>query len=607
MEQVIRSYYPTTSPPKNEDELRSLYLSLLDGKRVLLILDNASDDRQVRPLLPPSSCDVLITSRRKFALPGQIVLDLDVFSQDEAVEFLSNVYKPNSSPDECNDEREVWNEIARLCGRLPLALRTAGSLLVNTQDLRPSQYVEELRDELGRLERLGNEGVDLDVRASFNLSYVRLSPKTASVFQRISVFPADFDYIAEEYICEDKDHTHLSDLVRWSFVEFKKSEGRYHLHDLVRLFAAEKLAEEGGKAGRSNAFQRHAEYFGDVLSSATEMYENGEALAGLRRFDQERMNIEAGWAWAKRNLASNNTAASICNAILDRPYLLELRMRPLERISWLETALAAARQLKDKRMDGVHLGNIGLAYADLGEARKAIDYYEQALAIAREIGNRQNEGTCLGRQGQACSDLGEPRKAIEYHEHALAIARDIGDRRSEAYWLGDLGVAYSNLGDSRKAIGYYEHALAIARDIGDRKGEGIWLGYLGVANSDLGEPRKAIGYYEHALAIACDIGDRRCEGIWLGDLGIAHSNLGEPRKVIGYYEQALAIARDIGDRRSEAYWLSNLGNIFYGQGQREKAMETTKAAYEIFSQIESPSAEQARKKLAEWQGDNSQK
>jgi tetratricopeptide (TPR) repeat protein len=511
-------------------------------------------------MLPPSSCDVLITSRRKFALPGLIVLDLDVFSQDEAVEFLSNVYKPNSSPDEHKDEREVWNEIARLCGRLPLALRTAGSLLANTQDLRPSQYVKELGDELGRLERLGNEGVDLDVRASFNLSYVRLSPKTARVFQKISVFPADFDYRAEEYICEDKDHTHLSELVRWSFVEFKKEEGRYHLHDLVRLFAAEKLEDEGGKAGRNDAFQRHAEYFRDVLSLATEIYENGDALAGLRRFDLERINIEAGWAWAKRNLASNNTAASICNAILDRPYLLELRMHPQERISWLKTALSAARQLKNNRMEGVHLGNLGLAFAALGDARKAIEYYEQALMISREIGDRRGEGKRLGNLGLAYFHLGETRKAIEYYEQALKISREIRDRRGEGKRLGNLGLAYSDLGETHKAIEYHEQALRISREIGDRSGEAADLGNLGRAYSDLGETRKAIELYEQSLAISREIGDRICEG----------------------------------------YALFNMSLAFYELDERDHGIDFAKSALETFEQIKSPVANQVRHQLAEW-------
>ena len=109
-------------------------------------------------------------------------------------------------------------------------------------------------------------------------------------------------------------------------------------------------------------------------------------------------------------------AASICNAFLNWPYLLELRMHPRVRISWLETALAASWQLKDQSKESVHLCNLGNAYVDLGEASKAIEYYEQALTIDREIGNRRSEGAALGNLGIAYEDLGDVRKAIAYYE-----------------------------------------------------------------------------------------------------------------------------------------------------------------------------------------------
>ena len=199
-------------------------------------------------------------------------------------------------------------------------MRAAGSLLANSPDLSPAQYARDLRDEQKRLERIGKEGVDLDVESSFGLSYSRLKPETAAVFRILSIFPASFDAAAEEFVCQDEGHRHLRELVRWSLVEYQnlseEGEGRYHLHDLVRIFAAGRLVEAGGEAARNDAQQRHAEHFKDVLSSATDLYQNGDALSGLRKFDMERMNIEAGWAWAKDNLAGNNSAASLCKLFL---------------------------------------------------------------------------------------------------------------------------------------------------------------------------------------------------------------------------------------------------------------------------------------------------
>jgi tetratricopeptide (TPR) repeat protein len=249
---------------------------------------------------------------------------------------------------------------------------------------------------------------------------------------------------------------------------------------------------------------------------------------------------------------------------------------------------------------------IGTVHFFLGEPRKAIEYYEQALAIARQIEDKRIEESALGSLGNSHFDLGDIRKAIEFHEQALAIARDIGDRRGEGADLGNLGLAYAALGDTKKAIDYYEQHLAIARDIGDRRGEGADLGNLGNAYAALGDTKKSIDYYEQHLAIAREIGDRRGVGNALGNLGNAYAALGDTKRAIDYYEQHLAIAREIGDRRGEGNALGNLGNAYAALGDAHQAIEYMKAAVAILEQIESPYAMQARKKLAEWQGNDSQ-
>ncbi|MCX6676754.1 MAG: tetratricopeptide repeat protein [Methanothrix sp.] len=646
MGSVIHAYHPKEEIPDNEAEIKEMYRRVLNGKRALLLFDNALDDKQVLKLIPPKSCGLLVTSRKTIKLPGLFRKDLYVLKPEEALELLLKVWCSTSGSAEPPKVDPAWSEIARLCGFLPLALRAAASLLANTPDLSPANYAEELKDERTRLERIGMEGVELSVDASFNLSFQRLATEIQHTFLNASVFPADFDGQAEEHICQDEGHKHLSELVRWSLVEYQRpsqeGEGRYHLHDLVRLFAARRLEEAGGEADRYDAQQHHAEYFRDVLSSATELYIKGDALSGLRRFDLERTNIESAWVWAKKNLASNNTAASICNAFLNWPYLLELRMHYRELISWMETALAGARQLKDKSMEGVHLGNMGNAYANLGDARKAIEHYEQALAISCEIGNRRDEGGALGNMGCAYYILGDARKAIEYHEQHLTIAREMGDRRGEgsalsnmglAYYslgdackaieyheqalviiceigdrwaegkaLGNIGLAYVNLGETHKAIDYYEQALAIACEIGNRGGEGNALGNLGNGYADLGEMHKAIEYHEQALVIICEIGNRCAEGNVLGNMGLAYVALGDARKAIDYYEKQLRITKEIGDRRGEGNALRNISLALDHLGKRAEAIKCAKAALKIQEKIEDPRAENVRRKLQEWEG-----
>ena len=495
MSKLLHYYYPTASLPESQDELQSLYFSTLHAKNVLLLMDNVHDDQQIRPLLPaPATCCMIITSRRQLENPEIIPIDLEVLKKDDAVKLLVKTARPHA-PTILSGEEPLWKEIAKMCGCLPVALQAAGSYLAYTPGSSPKKYIKYLQDESKRLKAIGRIGVEEDVITKFSLSYSRLEPDTAKVFRRLSVFPADFFSQAEEVVCQDEGHQHLIELVRWSLAEYQKSngegEGRYHLHDLVRLFASEKLSELDGEVARNEARQRHAEHFKDVLSFATQLFLKGNTLAGLNAFDLERMNIESAWAWAKENLAKSNAAASICSSFLNGPFLLELRQHPRERISWLETAMAASRRLNDRSMEGVHLGNLGVAYKNLGDARKAIEYYEQALAITREIGDRMSEGAILGNLGLAYAALGDARQAIEYYKQALAIDREIGDRRGEGADLGNLGSAYAALGDARQAIEYYEQALAIAREIGDRRGEKYACWNLGLEYEKAGYLKSA--------------------------------------------------------------------------------------------------------------------
>jgi tetratricopeptide (TPR) repeat protein len=442
-----------------------------------------------------------------------------------------------------------------LCGYLPVALQAAGSYLARIPGSSPKKYIEELQDESKRLKAIGKMGVQEDVLTKFSLSYSRLDPETAKVFRRLSVFPADFFSQAEEAVCQDEGHQHLIELFRWSLAEYQRpdeeSEGRYHLHDLVRLFASEKLSEEDGEGARDEARQRHAEHFRDVLSSATDLYEKGNVLAGLNAFDLERMNIESAWAWAKENQANSDEAASICSSLLNWPYLLELRQHPKDRISWRKTALAASQQLNDRRMEGVHLSNLGNDFVALSDTEKASKCYDQALAVVRKVGNRKSEGAILGNLGSVCYFQGDAHKAIEHYDQALTIAREIGDKRNEGIWLGNLGLAHAALGDARKAIEYYEQAQSVANEIDDLKNKEAILDRIGLAYADLGDVRKAIEYHEQALVIARRIGDRGGEYASLNNLGLDYAAIGDSRQAIEYYKQALVIACEIEDRRGE--------------------------------------------------------
>lgn len=188
MGSVIHAYHPAENLLDDETEIKRIYQDVLRGKRALLLLDNALDDKQVLKLIPPKSCGLLVTSRKTVKLPGLFRKDLDIMKPKEAVDLLLNVWCSTSCSEKPTEVDPAWSEISSLCGFLPLALRAAASYLANSPDSSPARYAEELKEECTRLERIGEEGVEISVDASFNLSFKRLDAKAKQIFLNSSVF-----------------------------------------------------------------------------------------------------------------------------------------------------------------------------------------------------------------------------------------------------------------------------------------------------------------------------------------------------------------------------------------------------------------------------------
>ena len=573
MGEVIYAFQPEARLPDGPDQVARLYHSVLEGQRALVVLDNAADAAQVRPLVPSPPCALVVTSRRAIVLPGVRRFDLDALSDSEARDLLRGIVGGNRATD------GELDEVARVCARLPLALRAAGTFLAVHIDWPAGEYVQALADERQRLQRLRHE--DLDVEAALGLSAAQLArqqPELAARWQMLSVFPGTFDRQAAAAVwdvTEEEARDGLTTLVAGGLLLYDQETGRYRLHDLMRLVARNAFGYGGDEPDAElerrrlrEAAASHAAHYKDVAATADDLYlQGGDGIAvGLSLLDLEMHNVLAGQTWAAAHAEEEDDAAALCSAYPSAgAYLLDLRKHPRARIGWLESALAAARRLRDCGAEAAHLGNLGNAYADLGEPRRAIEYYEQQLAIAGEIGDRRGEGNALN----------------------------------------NLGLAYAALGETRRAIDYYEQQLAITREIGDRRGEGNALGNLGVAHRRLGEPRRANEYYEQALAIEREIGDRRSEGQSLGNLGNAYAALGEPRRAIEHYDQALDISREIGDRRGEGNALFNMALALDSLGDRARAISNAEAALQIYEQIEDPNAARVRQQLSEWRGQHS--
>jgi tetratricopeptide (TPR) repeat protein len=527
---IIRSYHPAAKLPNNEMELRGLYLSVLDGQRAILLMDNAASAEQVEPLIPPASCVLLVTSRWHFTLPGLAAKNLDTMTAADA-RWLLLAIAPQIG--------EWADEIAALCGYLPLALRLAAGALARYRDLKPADYVRRFHDRQQRVQLF---------EASFGLSYELLSEGLRKYWRRLAVFPDSFAHDAAAAVWEvevDQAQHTLGMLMAASMVEWNESTNRYLLYDPARLFADSKL--EDGE--RVVAHKRHATHYIEVLAAANKLYlEGGDALLrGLALLDLEWTNIEAGHAWvASQGVETDEDIAQLSMAFPNAgAFVLNLRQHSRERISWLEIALTAARRLQHRKYEGAALGNLGIAYAELGETQRAIQFYEQQLPIIHELGDRRGEGAALGNLGIAYAELGETQRAIQFYERALLIDRETGDRRAEGNELGNIGTAYRELGEIRQAIQFLDQHLTIAREIGDRRGEGIALGNIGTAYRDLGDIRQALQFYEEQLTVVHEIGDRRGEGNALWNISLALDQLGQRAQAIQHAEQALVIFEQI--------------------------------------------------------------
>ncbi len=558
---LLSALHPEAKLPDSVDERQALYRQALHNTQGLLILDNAASAAQIQPLLPPpAGWTFLVTSRHHFPLPSARPVNLDVLDPADALALLVRLLSDGDRPALAQD-RPALAAIAQLCGHLPLALRLAAAFLVTAPDWSGADYQTALAQR--RLAYLKQDGAP-DLAAVLTLSVDSLAadhPELVQPWRELAVFPAPFDREAVAAVwATDPAPTRdgLTYLLRRSLLDFDPATQTYRLHDLL----AELIRDTTPAPDLDPARLRHARHYLALGRAADDQYEAGHhhILPALAAWDTLWPHLAA--AWDHLSPRTDPDALNWLSDFAGPDSLLSLRLPPVQQIPYFTAAASAAHTLGDRRNEGVWLGNLGTAYAALGQVERAIEHHTQALAISREIGDRRNEGAWLGNLGTAYAALGQVERAIEHHTQALDISREIGDRRNEDAWMGKWGLTYTDLGQVERAIAHSTDVLAISREIGDRRGEGACLGNLGNAYYSLGQVERAIEYHTQALAISREIGDRRGEGADLGNLGSAYFFLGQVERAIEHYTQALAISREIGDRRMEGSVLGNLGRLY---------------------------------------------
>ena len=575
---------PGADVPAAVEERSGLLRQLLAPGQVLMLLDNARTEVQVRPLLPGAGGSlVLITSRSVLAgLEVDERIGLDVLPETEADALLAALIGPERATAEPRAVRQVrdW------CGCLPLALRIAGQLLAAYPTWPIAKLAGILADERHRLDQL--MAGDQQVRAAFMVSYRQLADADARMFRLLGLHPgSDIDATAAARLAGigPGEAEPVLDRLAQAYLITEDASSRFAMHDLLRLFARQMCQNTDDQETRDAALARLFSHYAElarfldacldpVLRPAEEQAARraGQSLPAPRQalalVEAERLNLLAVLALAAKR-GWHEKVWKLSEYMHDT---LELLHHLDDMLTVSEAALAAARGDGNTAAESRALNNLGIAYEELRRFEEAIGCYQEALAIYRETGDRRGEGQTLNNLGIVYEQLRRFEEAIGCYEQDLAICRETGDRRGEGQTLNNLGSAYEQLRRFEEAIGCHQEALAIFRETGDRRGEGMAVDALGIAYRELRRFEEAIGCHQEALAIDRETGDRHSEGQTLNNLGSAYEQLRRFEEAIGCHQEALAIFRETGDRHSEGQTLNNLGIAYRELRRFEEAI-----------------------------------
>ncbi|MEU8377959.1 tetratricopeptide repeat protein [Streptosporangium sp. NPDC048865] len=590
-------------PFETQDRAR-LYASVLSAyaqaeRPILVVVDNASDPEQVRPLLPrDSGCRAIVTSRHTLGMLNARLLDLNVLTPQEAIALLGRAVDLARPGDRRVIEHEAdAAEVARLCGYLPLALRIVAALLTEDPARPLTEMASDLTSAGSRLTEL--QYGDAAVRATFELSYRHLAPEQARLFRLMAVNPGrDISTAAVAALIEqDLPHVRrlLAALARAHLIEHSTMYGRWRMHDLVRLFADQQGQAIAESDGRLRAFTMLLSYYLDTATAAADHLHHPAGHAGISDdFDTS----EEALAWLDAEFPNLVTVVEVAAAEGDvvhvgrvcalamalAPYL-DRRRSFAEWITLAGHAVRAARALGDRQSEGVALSQLGTALGHMWRFSEAVSAHDDAIAILIAVGDQHAEATALGNLGATLHLMGHPGEAIDVYANVAAIFHDLGDRPSEGTALDNLGNALREVRRFGEAIAAHESALSIFRETADRSREAMGLTGLGVALAMAGRVGEAVTAHEEAVAIYREIGDRHGEGVAMTNLGSALHEVRRFGEAIAAHESAAAIFREIADRNNEGTALDNLGRALHGYRRYADSIVAHEAAVAIYREI----------------------
>jgi DNA-binding SARP family transcriptional activator/tetratricopeptide (TPR) repeat protein len=634
--------------PENPGAQAGLYRGLLAGRRVLLLLDNAQNEAQVRPLLPASSsCLVVVTSRTRLtglaASEGARLISLDVVPDEDARQMLGL----RLGDRRITAEQEAVTEVIALCGRLPLALAIIAARAADRPDFPLADLAGELR-ERQRLGALDTGDTATSIQAVFSWSYEQLSAPAARMFRLLGLWPGPDipEHAAAQVAGLPAGHAHelLRGLVR-SCLLTEPSPGRYAFHDLLRAYAGRQAETADSLAERRAALTRLFDHYLALAGAAMDTLGPGERHERPRVgqpgagappvgtpdsarawLNAERANLVAAaahtatWDWPRHTtalaailfrylddgghysegMAVHTHALHAATRIGDRAAQADaLRRRSgidyrrghcAEVAIQLAEALSIYRGLGDRPGQARTLNNLGIVLRAQGNYREALNHHRQALILSREEGEDFSQAMSLDALGNTLGRLGHYQESAEHHQQALLLFRKLGEVRSTAFAAGNLAVALRRQGRLEEAREYHQQGLSLNRQVGCRPGEAEALHDLGLLWHCQGHYQVAADHHLQALELYQALGTPSGEAAALNGLGEAMTALHQPVQARAQHNSALGLLAQVTDRYQEARAHDGLAHALRLTGETGPARSHWERALALYAGMGLPEA-----------------
>jgi DNA-binding SARP family transcriptional activator len=562
--------------PPGLDSQAGLFRSLLSGKQMLIVLDNARDERQVRPLLPGSpGCVVVITSRSQLtglvASNSARLITLGVLTAAEARQMLAarlGAARAAAEPD-------AVILMADLCGYLPLALAVAAARAAARAQLPLAELAAELSDAASRLDALDTVDPTSSVRTAFSWSYQELSAAAARMFRLVSLHPGpDITAAAAASLaaCSLAQARRVLAELADAHLLSERARDRYLCHDLLRTYAADQARTTDGDSDREAAIGRVLDHY-----------------------------LRASHAAAR--LVSQS-----CEGITLPPpqpgVTLEQCADDLEAMAWFEAeqdVLIATAALAAEK-GSAHAWQVPWTMTEFldrrGHWHQTTVILQTALAVAKRLGDTTAQALTHLHIAGACARLTRYDEARAHLAACLQLCQQLGDQAGEARGYQTLGYVADRQGYYADALRHGERALRVFRAIGDTGGQAVSLNNIGWYHAQLGNFVDAQSFCQQALGLWRKLGDRRYEAQTWDSLGYVALRRGQHAEAFGCYQRALSLFRELKDRFNEAETLTHIGDAHHAAGELHQAQDAWHRALGIHDELHHPAAAEVRTKLA---------